>query len=392
MPEGDDRLGAQAVVERQPGRQEHARRRPGRRPARLGRMTKARDDFTADHPPARQRHHQGRQPHPDAGRADVRPQRQQVVVPAERRLGRAEPAVVVGHVSGMLGHPGHGQDVAVVGGVGADEVPPHQHRDDERVQGADGPPSRRQEAAVPGAVGGVEDVQRDQSGAGQQHAEDHREQLQRGGATAVAGVDSRREAQAGRCRPGQIGEDADDLGPEVVSAALAAQRRARMFGSWSLCQSHEFGRDPVGVGGKGQPLARRAEHLAQRGGDDRDVAHHEHQVVVDSLDEQPAVDGLGRLLGHGGQQHRLRAVLRAGESGGGLARHGDVQFGGHISDQRCLDAVERVVLRPVQLRGGLVDRQHRGDDRQQRPEQTRDDRDEAGVPVICARGCHGARW
>ncbi len=87
-----------------------------------------RDDFPADHPPAGQRHQQGGQPHPDAGGGDMSPQRQQVVVPAERRLGGAEPAVVVGHVAGVLGHPGHGQDVAVVGGVGPDEVPPHQHQ------------------------------------------------------------------------------------------------------------------------------------------------------------------------------------------------------------------------------------------------------------------------
>ena len=159
------------------------------------------------------------------------------------------------------------------------------------------------------------------------------------GLAAVAGVDGRREAQARRRRSGQIGEDADDLRPEVVAALLAAQWRAGMLGVGPLRQPDEFGGDPVGVRGEGQPLAGRAEHLAQRGGDHRDVAHHEHQVVVGALDQQPAVDGLWGLLGHRRQQHRLAGVLRSGQPGGGLARHGDVQVGGDIADQRCVDAV-----------------------------------------------------
>ena len=95
----------------------------------------------------------------------------------------------------------------------------------------------------------------------------------------------------------------------------------------------------------------------------------------------PRSTAFGACLGTVDNSTVLPAFCRPGQSGGGLARHGDVQFGGHISDQRCLDAVERAVLRPVQLGGGLVDRQHRGGDRQQGPEQTGDDRDEAGDPV-----------
>ena len=36
--------------------------------------------------------------------------------------------------------------------------------------------------------------------------------------------------QAGRRGAGQVGEDADDLRPEVVAAALAAQRLAGIVG------------------------------------------------------------------------------------------------------------------------------------------------------------------
>ncbi len=317
-------------------------------------VAQPRDDLPADHPPAGQRHQQGGQPHPDARGGDMGPQRQQVVVPAERRLGRAEPAVVVGHVAGVLGDSGHGQDVAVVGGVGADEMPPHQHQRDQAVQPAQRPPARRQEAAVPGAVGGVQDVQRDQRGEGQRHPEHHRGHLQRRRRAAVAGVDGGRERQARRRGPAQVGEDADDLRPEVVPAALTTQRRAGMLGVGSLREPDEFADHPVGVRGEDQLLAGVAEHLAQRRDDQRNVADHQHQVVVGALDEQAAVHGLGRLLGHRRQQHGLAG---AGQVGGGLARDADVEVGGHVADQRGLDAAEPTLLRPVQLSGGLGDRQ-----------------------------------
>src|ERR1700739_3667999 len=67
-------------------------RAPGGGPALLDGVSQTGHDFAADRPPAGQRHYQGGQPHPDAGGADMGPQGQQVVVPAERRLGRAEPA------------------------------------------------------------------------------------------------------------------------------------------------------------------------------------------------------------------------------------------------------------------------------------------------------------
>jgi len=66
-----------------------------------------------------------------------------------------------------------------------------------------------------------------------------------------------------------------------------------------------------------------------------------------------------------------------------LARDADVEVGGHVADQRGFDAAEHAVLRPVQLGGGLFDRQQRGDDRQQRAEQTGDDGDDPGSSVGC---------
>ncbi len=317
------------------------------------------------------------------------PHRQQVVVPAERRLRGAEPAVVVGHVAGMLGHPGHGQDVAVVGGVGADEVPPHQDRDHHAVQHGHRPPARRQEPPVPHPVGGVEDVQCDQRDDGQQHAQDHHRHLQRRRSAAVAGVDGGREAQAGRCRSGQVGEDPDDLRPEVVAPAFTFERGAGVVAVGALGQADELGGHLVGVRGEGQLLAGGAEHLGQRRDDDGGVADDDHKVVVGALDQQAPVDGLGRLLGNRGQQDRPAGGL---QSLRGTARDADVEVGGDVADQRCGDAVEHTVLWPVQLRGGLLDRHQRSQDRQRGAQQAGDDGDKAGGSIIRPRLVHGGRW
>ena len=378
----DDGFGAQAVVQRQPERQEHPRRRPLGGGIRLDGVPEPRDHLAADHPPAGQRHQQSGKPNPDAVGADVRPQRQQVVVPAERRLRGAEPSVVVGHVAGVLGHPGHRQDVAVVGSVGADEVPPHQNGDDQHVQWPDRPPSRRKEAPVPHPVGGVQHVQGAERDHRHRQPDDHHDELQQRRGGAVARIHGGRELQARRRGPGQIGEYADDLGPEVVAAALAAQGLAGIVGVGPRDEPDEFAGDLVGVRGERQPLACRAEHLAQRRTDHRGVADDDEQVVVDPFDQQAAVDGLGRLFGHRGQQDGLAGVLRAGQPGRRGARHADGQVGGHVADQRCVDALQHAVLRPVELRGRLLDRQERGGQRQRGAEQPGDDGDEPRGAVI----------
>ncbi len=217
---------------------------------------------------------------------------------------------------------------------------------------------------------------------GQRNAEHHRRHLQRCRRTAVAGVDGGRERQAWRRRPAQVGEDADDLRPEVVTAALTAQRRAGVLGVGSLLQADELADYPVGVRGEHQLLAVGAQHLAQRRDDQRHVAHDQHQVVVGPLDQQTAVDRLGCLLGHGRQQHGLGG---APEARGGPARDADAQVGGDVADQRRLDAAEPAVLRPVELGGGLFDRQQRRRDGQQGAQQTGDDGDESGAPITLVR-------
>ncbi|COU66495.1 membrane indolylacetylinositol arabinosyltransferase embC [Mycobacterium tuberculosis] len=88
------------------------------------------------------------------------------------------------------------------------------------------------------------------------------------------------------------------LGPTCQRLTFTAQRCTGVLSIGSLHQSDEFGGDPIGVRGECQPLTGRAEHLTQRGGDQRDITHHKHQVVVGPLQQQPAIDGLRRLLGH----------------------------------------------------------------------------------------------
>ena len=223
----------------------------------------------------------------------------------------------------------------------------------------------------------------------QRYADDHRQHLQQCRRTAVAGVDRRRELQARRGGPGQIGEDSDNLRPEVVATSFAAQRLSGIIRLGTLYQADEFAGDLVGVCGEYQSLARRAEHLVQRGTDHRGVADDDEQIVVDPFDEQPAVDGLRRLLRHRREQHGLVPVLGACQCRGRAARHGDVEVGGDVSDQRCVDALQHTVLRPVELRGGLRHGQQGGGDRQRRPEQAGDDGDEARGAMV-ARSGHGA--
>ncbi len=62
--------------------------------------------------------------------------REHRLVPVERRLGRAEEAVVVGGVARIAGHPSDGQVVAVVGRDRADEMPEQQGADDADVERA----------------------------------------------------------------------------------------------------------------------------------------------------------------------------------------------------------------------------------------------------------------
>ncbi len=224
---GDLAFGAQSVVERHPRGQQHQTRRPHRGLAGRHRRAEPRQHLARQQQPAHQPADQVGQPHPDAGVADVRHQREHVVVPAERVLGAAEPAEVVGHVAGFACGAGHLQDVAVVGGVGADDVPRQEAADHDDVGAGDEPPAGRDEPVHPAAVDPVQAPQREQRDDGGHDRDDHRGELQSRGPGGEPGVDLRGQAQPGRRGPGQVGEYADDRRPQVRVVEPAAQRLAR---------------------------------------------------------------------------------------------------------------------------------------------------------------------
>ena len=132
------------------------------------------------------------------------------------------------------------------------------------------------------------------------------------------------------------------------------------------------------MGGEHQFLAGGTQNLAHGRDHHRGVADDHDEVAVRALDQQTAVDGLGCLLGHGGQQHRFSPPV----SPAAARRHGDGEIGGDITDQRRGDATQRVVLRPVQLRGGLPDRKQWGQDREGGAQDSGDDGDETGGSVV----------
>ena len=244
---------------------------------------------------------------------------------------------------------------------------------------------------MPHAVGGVEDVQGAERDHGHRDADDHREHLQQRRRGAVAGVDGGRELQAGRRGPGQVGEDADDLRPEVVAAAFAAQRFRR-----ASSESRPVTRptnSPVTLSACAVNVSRWQAGLstwfsgALTTGVLRTMTSR--SLPTRSM-SSPRSTAFGACFGTVDSSTVLRRS-RTGQSRGRAARDGDVEVGRDVADQRRVDALQHAVLRPVELRGGLRDRQQRGGDREHRAEQPGDDGDEARGPVV-ARSGHGARW
>ena len=243
---------------------------------------------------------------------------------------------------------------------------------------------------MPHAVGGVEHVQCAECEHRQRDAEDHHDRLQEGGRGAVARIDGGGELQAGRCGAGKVGEDADDLRPEVVTAAFPAARLVGIGGAVriGICtEPDEFAGDLIGVRGERQPLTCGTQHRRQRRAHHRGVPDDDEQVGPDALDEQSAVDGLRGLLGDRRQQH----VRRTGQPGGGAAGDRDVQLGRDVPDEGCVDALQDAVLWPVQLSGGLRDGKQGRGHREHGAQQSGDDGDETRGPVIGSRVGHGAR-
>ena len=104
------------------------------------------------------------------------------------------------------------------------------------VDGGEGPPPGRDQAAHPPAVELVEAPQREQRDDGRHDGQHHRRQLQRGGLGGEPGVDGGRQRKPLWRSAGQVGEHADDRRPQVrvgepgalrVDRRRCALRRAR---------------------------------------------------------------------------------------------------------------------------------------------------------------------
>ena len=227
---GDERFGPHAVVEGHVEHEEDAGGGPGGDLAGVEAFTEAGDDGLGDEHPGDDGADEGGKPHEGAGGVGGGEALQDVVVGgAEGGFGDAVPAVVVGHVAGILvGYSHHGVDVAVVGGVGADEVPDDEEGVDDGIEGGEAAPVAADGAvsadvACGGEGGGLDDrIDAGQGDPAEDHteyAEDHGEEFHQGGFGGEAGVDVDGDLHVldGCLRgvQGKVGEDAHGDGAEV---------------------------------------------------------------------------------------------------------------------------------------------------------------------------------
>ena len=300
-------------------------------------------------------------------------QRKQVVVPAERVLGAAEPSEVVGHVTGVVGHPGHPEDVSVVGGVGACHMPQQERPDHDDVGGAEGAPACRDQAVHAPAVEAVEAPQRNQRDDRRHDRADHGGQLQNRWLGGEPGVDGRRRRQSRRGGADEVGEDADDLRAQVgIGEAGALLLAGGRIGE----PDERRERARVGRGDLDSRTSRggsRAYDARTRNACDDDVAVGDVDALRGDPDEERGKGGLLAALGRRAEHRTAVRRHRADH----VARHRHRHICRHLRNQRRRNVVQLSALRPVQRRGRLHHRQQRGGHRQQEADQASDRRDPA---------------
>ena len=135
--ERHDGLRASAVVIRQPEGQEHQRCGPVGDPAAVDKLAKARQHLAGEDKPDNEPGNQARQAHEDRGGRNLGEYGNQVIVrSAKGRLRHAVPAVVIGHVGRVIEDAAHGEDEAIIGGIGAEDVPESQNGGDHAIERA----------------------------------------------------------------------------------------------------------------------------------------------------------------------------------------------------------------------------------------------------------------
>src|SRR5699024_10574340 len=157
----------------------------------------ARTDRTRENEPRQNRGDQRRDTHEYGRGRNIASKRHQVVVRGTKRcLGYAVPAVVVGHVGGVLFDPTHGQNEAIIGGIRTKDVPEHQDGRNDTIEWANLFPARRHEANLLA----VQAVHTRDAHQGRQHhdgATDHGDQLDGGWRRSKPRVDFHVNIQPG---------------------------------------------------------------------------------------------------------------------------------------------------------------------------------------------------
>ena len=342
-------------------------------------------DLAGDDHPRQQARDELRQAHPHRGCGDLSHEAEQVVVGGtERRLGDPEPAVVVRHVAGVVRHPRHREQISVVGGVRAEDVPPDEHTTDDSVEQPRAEPADGQETPGSTTVEDVHPVQRPQCDREQHQAREHRDVLQgaRRGGEAGVDLDVGRQAlidESTGCGPVavQLRVDAGQLGPLVTGDGSAVLLTVRASGTVDPDRGLLLCGGDVEHGIPGERLESFGVEFERYLVADDDV-----ETRGGEPDEQSA---RGRVLTVGGQgTEDGRLVLAQFRERG--HRDVDVDGLGHIADQRRVDAVQRVVLWPVEGGLGLGDRHER---REHEHEETQDTTDYGEVEQPSRRGGRG---
>ncbi len=128
-PDEDPGLGPHAEVVGQPPREVDDAREPGDQP-REALEAELRQDGSGEQEPADDAEGGGRQAEPERGGVDAGDEREDVVEPAERRLGGVQPAEDGADLAVLRARPDDARDVAVVDRQRADHLPQQQAQDD----------------------------------------------------------------------------------------------------------------------------------------------------------------------------------------------------------------------------------------------------------------------
>ena len=361
--QSNDRLRAGTVVVGHPEHQEQRGHGPAGHSATIDLGAQARQHFAGQDHPRNEASQQRRQAHPDGRSGDLGHQRQQVIErEANRRFRHTEPAVVIGHVTGVLRYPRHGQDVAVICSVGTDEVPAHQEQTHHRVNRTQLPPTAGQEASAAVPIEGIDAMQGEQGDHHHDQAQRHRDQLQCSGAGGEARIHGDGCAQpcllcllGGFWIVNHLRVDARDHRPDVIGDG------AFVWCAIFVGLIGDPGPEQLAICGDVQCRVRsELVHLLLGQSQRHHVAHHDIQSIRGGAHEHAAQGGLFAVLRNGGQRRGL-ARIQVPDL---FDRQLQVHLLRHVGDQGSGHTGQVIALRPGELGMFLLYGQNGGQTKQ----------------------------